>query len=613
MTSLVTTKTKAKNTQTFMPAIPAPEKSIKIDLKQISKRLADINLTNNPMKTAAVAATTSAELGNESNGKSPDENHPISKYENEMINSLKNHSEHLIDSREWPNWQDFFAKLNRTAQFRQLLYFPINSYYILIRESHSSPTDSTGHQYIRELRVAVIGNVDAGKSTMLGVLSRGSLDDGRGRARIHCARHRHESETGRTSSVSQELLGYSIDGMHICDDHRISSSDTADEAAYLHKHQKMSWEIKIGKDSWKCISMIDLAGHEKYLKTTMFGLTGYSPDIAMLMVGANTGGLIGTSKEHLALASALAIPVIVVVTKIDLAPEGVRSATIAHIIKILKSPTCKKMPLIIRSIDDIVHLIKSGLFTANQICPIFEVSNVTGQGIDFLRLFFNLARVPDAIRERWEMNLNEPVEYQINETYIVPGVGTVVSGVIIAGSIRVGDPLLLGPTDNSGRFIPTIVRGIQRKRINLPVGIAGQAVSLALKKIKRSEIRYGMALIAPGVYNPPPTLPLNDSRSRVCREFTAQVIILYHSTTITPKYQAMLHCGTIRQTVHIISMALDSDDGSSTAPTQIGRTGDRARIRFRFLKQPEMLKIGIKILFREGRTRGIGKIIELHQ
>ena len=594
-----------------MPAIPTPEKSIKIDLKQLSKRLADINLTNKPTTTT----TTSEEVKTESTGK-PQETQPISIYENEMIKSLKNNSEHLIDSREWPNWQDFYTKLNQTAQFRQLYFFPINSYYILIRESHSSssPIDSAGHQHIRELRVAVIGNVDAGKSTMLGVLSRGGLDDGRGRARIHCARHRHESETGRTSSVSQELLGYSIDGKHICDD-RISSSDTVDDAAYLHKHQKMSWEIKIGRDSWKCVSMIDLAGHEKYLKTTMFGLTGYSPDIAMLMVGANTGGLIGTSKEHLALAAALAIPVVVVVTKIDLAPEGVRSATLAHINKILKSPTCKKMPLMIRSIEDIVHLIKTGLFAANQICPIFEVSNVTGQGIDFLRLFFNLARVPDAIRERWEINLNEPVEYQINETYVVPGVGTVVSGVITAGSIRVGDPLLLGPTDNHGRFIPTIVRGIQRKRINLPVGIAGQAVSLALKKIKRSEIRYGMALIAPGAYNPlpPPPPSLNDSRSRVCREFTAQVVILYHSTTITPKYQAMLHCGTIRQTVHIISMTLDSDDGASTAPTQIGRTGDRARIRFRFLKQPEILKIGTKILFREGRTRGIGKIIEIHQ
>lgn len=584
-----------------MPSIPAT----KIDLKQISKRLADINLNN---KTAQVITP-------ETRQQKPSQTVPAtetSNFENEMIHALEFHSEHLIDTMEWPKWQEFFQKLNKSDKFRQLSHFPINPQYILVRESHGSAEDPSGYQHIRELRVAVIGNVDAGKSTMLAVLSRGGLDDGRGRARLHCARHRHESETGRTSSVSQELLGYSIDGSHLCDERNTTSDlDDITAAAYLHKHQKMTWEIKIGRDSWKCISLIDLAGHEKYLKTTMFGLTGYCPDIAMLMVGANTGGLIGTSKEHLALAAALAIPVIVVVTKIDLAPEGVRSATLAHVNKLLKSPTCKKMPLLIRSIEDVVHVIKSGLLAANQICPIFEVSNVTGQGIDFLRLFFNLARVPDAARERWAANLSSPAEYQINETYTVPGVGTVVSGVVTAGSIRVGDPLLLGPTDNNGRFIPTVVRGVQRKRINLPVGVSGQAVSLALKKIKRCEIRYGMALISPNAVSSTPATH-NAQSSRVCREFTAQVVILYHSTTITPKYQAMLHCGTIRQTVQIVAMALDSDDGTSTTPTQIGRTGDRARIRFKFLKQPEMLKIGTKILFREGRTRGIGKIIELH-
>lgn len=610
-----------------MPAIPSTKQTNfddganKIDLKKISKRLTDLNLNKKPT-TEAPVATNSATATKTTKTETEQSNH--SHFETEMIDSLNLHSEHLIDSQEWSSWNNFFISLQSTRQFRQLHHLPIDSRYILVRESHEGPENESieaAYQRIRELRVAVIGNVDAGKSTVLGVLSRGGLDDGRGRARVHCNRHRHENESGRTSSVSQELLGYTLDGNHLRDERSVEVAGY-EEAAYLHKHHKMTWEMRVGKESWKCISLIDLAGHEKYLKTTMFGLTGYCPDIAMLMVGANTGGLIGTSKEHLALAAALAIPVIVVVTKIDLAPEGVRTATLAHINKILKSPTCKKMPLMIRSIHDLVHVIRSGLLAANQICPIFEVSNVTGQGIDFLRLFFNLVRVPDAARDRWEANATEPTEYQINETYTVPGVGTVVSGVVTSGSIRVGDSLLLGPTDHHGRFIPTVVRGIQRKRISLAVGATGQAVSLALKKIKRSEIRYGMALISSAVQI---NLPLQVSdnsnlKPRVCREFTALVVILYHSTTITTKYQAMLHCGTIRQTVQIVAMSLESDsDETETQPAtsdvpiiQVGRTGDRARIRFKFLKQPEMLKIGTKILFREGRTRGMGKIFELH-
>lgn len=79
-----------------------------------------------------------------------------------------------------------------------------------------------------EVRCAVVGNVDSGKSTTLGVLTRGirsqrptlyiistligALDDGRGRARVALFRHKHEIETGRTSSVGMEVCSLS----HCC-------------------------------------------------------------------------------------------------------------------------------------------------------------------------------------------------------------------------------------------------------------------------------------------------------------------------------------------------------------------------------------------------------------
>lgn len=56
-------------------------------------------------------------------------------------------------------------------------------------------------------RVAVVGNVDAGKSTLLGVLTHGELDNGRGHARQRLFRHKHEMESGRTSSVGNDILG----------------------------------------------------------------------------------------------------------------------------------------------------------------------------------------------------------------------------------------------------------------------------------------------------------------------------------------------------------------------------------------------------------------------
>lgn len=61
--------------------------------------------------------------------------------------------------------------------------------------------------------------------------------------------------------------------------------------------------------------MSDLAGHEKYLKTTLYGLTSGAPSCVILIVGANAG-LIGMSKEHLAIALALSVPVVVCITKV---------------------------------------------------------------------------------------------------------------------------------------------------------------------------------------------------------------------------------------------------------------------------------------------------------
>ena len=61
-------------------------------------------------------------------------------------------------------------------------------------------------------RVAVVGNVDAGKSTLLGVLTHGELDNGRGHARQKLFRHKHEMESGRTSSVGNDILGFDSEG-----------------------------------------------------------------------------------------------------------------------------------------------------------------------------------------------------------------------------------------------------------------------------------------------------------------------------------------------------------------------------------------------------------------
>jgi GTPase len=62
------------------------------------------------------------------------------------------------------------------------------------------------------------------------------------------------------------------------------------------------------------------------------------------MVGANTGGLIGMSKEHLAITLALSVPVAVVISKIDMTPANVLQETIKQLVKVLKSPGSRLAP-----------------------------------------------------------------------------------------------------------------------------------------------------------------------------------------------------------------------------------------------------------------------------
>jgi hypothetical protein len=90
-----------------------------------------------------------------------------------------------------------------------------------------------------------------------------------------------------------------------------------------------------------------------------------------------------------------------------------------------------------------------------------------------------------------------------------------------------------------------------------------------------------------------PSAPI--SQPKVYREFVAEVLILSHATTIRTKYQAMLHVGPVSQTCAII----DIDRAYI-------RTGDRATVAFRFVQRPEFLAVGDRILFREGRTKGLG-------
>ncbi|CAK7272640.1 hypothetical protein SEPCBS119000_005232 [Sporothrix epigloea] len=447
---------------------------------------------------------------------------------------------------------------------------------VVSQESRARAEDCTGKIMVRrrprkfedaiETRIAVVGNVDAGKSSLLGVLVKGDLDDGRGKARVNLFRHKHEFETGRTSSVGMEILGFDTHG-------RVVASDTPGRT--------LSWE-EIGKRSAKVITFTDLAGHERYLRTTMFGMMSTAPNYCLLMVAANNG-LVGMSKEHLGIALALNVPIMVIITKIDICPPNILAETIKQIKGVLKSPGAKKIPIFIQSRDECITTATQ--FVSQRICPVFQVSNVTGKNLDLVRTFLNI------LPHHGRYDAGGRFEFHVNDTYSVPFVGTVVSGIVRSGVVHAGDAVWIGP-DANGHFAATNIRSIERKRLSVPAASAGQSASFALKKIRRKDVRKGQVVLHKATDDNTPAAP-----PQVYREFVAEVLILSHATTIKRKYQATLHVGSVHQTCVIIDM-----------DQPLLRTGERALVAFRFLQRPEFMVPGDRLLFREGRTKGLGII-----
>jgi GTPase len=111
------------------------------------------------------------------------------------------------------------------------------------------------------------------------------------------------------------------------------------------------------------------------------------------------------SKEHLGVALALSVPVLVCITKVDMTPPHILEATIKQLMKILRSPGCRKSPIFIENQEQVVD---SALRLGKErICPVFQISNVTGQNLNLLRSFLNIlpqanaAKVRSSIRFRF--------------------------------------------------------------------------------------------------------------------------------------------------------------------------------------------------------------------
>ncbi|ABL77547.1 GTP-binding protein [Thermofilum pendens] len=407
-----------------------------------------------------------------------------------------------------------------------------------------------------QVTIAVMGNVDAGKSTTVGTLCTGELDDGRGRGMRRVARYSHEIITGRTSSVVVRLLGFDMEGKPV----NWNLPNPLDEA-------------QIYLASKKIVYFVDVGGHERYLRTALRGVMSRLPDYVMLVVAANSG-LQVMGREHLGVSLALRIPVFAVVTKVDLVDKSVLEATLIDTVETLRRVDRK--PVLVKSLSEVYRIVE--LMPSGRVVPVFLVSNTTGEGLELLTEFLNL--LPP--RKRWAENVDKPLLAYVSETYDVKGVGPVVAVSIERGVIREGEDVYLGPLrDASWRRVR--VKSIHINRVVASSARAGEEATLALAGVDFDELEKGLVVSSK---------PLE-----AVWEVAAHIVVLRHPTTIRTGYQTVLHAHSIRSPVKFTYM--------SREPM---RTGDSGSVRLRFLNHPWYIEPGTRIILRDSRTRAIGTV-----
>ena len=429
----------------------------------------------------------------------------------------------------------------------------------------NNPTNDQSNEAEKTVCVVVAGSVDAGKSSFLGVLTSGELDDGKGSARAKVAKHPHEIREGKTSDISTKTIN----------------------------------------NGNKELTLVDLCGHEKYLKTTVFGVTGYFPDYGVVIVAANRG-LLKMTKEHMGILLYMKVPFIIVITRVDITPKNIYDGVVDMTTKMLKKYKRQVDPINVVDDFDIINKpekfkeLEKGAYPKindaikkiknnHYYVPMITISNKSGFYIDPARSLLTGLEP----RKVWDINDMKGSIFYIDSKFSPLGIGLVVSGLTKGLDIGVNSELLIGPYNKDFRRIK--VWSLHDNDKNPVKELKDrQRGCLAIKgldkkeEVSKANIRKGMIVVTKGLEN------------NICYQFKATITILSHSTMISPKYTPVIHCGVVRQAARII-----------LNENQALKMGDEAEVSFRFTQFPEFIGNGSIFFFREGTTKGCGTITEI--
>ena len=217
--------------------------------------------------------------------------------------------------------------------------------------------------------------------------------------------------------------------------------------------------------SGKKAAIIDVPGHERFIKNMLAGVS--SIDVVILVVAADEG-VMPQTEEHLDIIDILQVRHgVVAVTKTDLVD--------AELLELVEEEIRQRL---------------AGTTLANA--PLVPVSALTGQGVTEL-----LTTVEEVIAEAEKTETPKLLRLPIDRVFQIAGHGTVVTGTLIGGEIKLRDEVEILPAGINAR-----VRQIQVHDESVPAVGAGHRVALNLSGVEKTELHRGNVVLEPGVMSP---------------------------------------------------------------------------------------------------------------
>ena len=312
----------------------------------------------------------------------------------------------------------------------------------------------------------------------------------------------------------------------------------------LEEEKKRGITIELGfahipNDAGYNIGVIDVPGHEKFIKNMLAGIGGI--DFVLFVVAADEG-IMPQTREHFEILQALGIDDgIIAITKTDMVDE-------------------EWLELVQEDIRDYVE----GSFLEGK--PMIPVSAKSGANIDLLKE--EIIRKCD--RESKRIEAPEMFRLPVDRVFTKSGFGTVVTGTLMDGTCSLNDEVHVFPEET-----PAKIRGIQTYGNDVEQAVAGQRTAINLSGVRKEDIRRGDVIAAKSAVS---VTGMLDVKLKIFD--SSERMVLNNS-------RVHLYCGSKEVLTKVILMDRDALSAGEEAYVQFRleepiavRRGDRFIIRF---------------------------------